>query len=531
MKHNLRILLPILIVLIGGGVIIAVSGIATGKNDDRNLQETFRTGWMDPSDKSTIVALNHEQEEALQSQQKESLEKDAVVDQAGNREQLLKADMQRFSQGGYQGAFLSMYPLDTFNEEDFNRYRGLKVMKFSNSFMDIGEMSNALAQILETRKNVETVYIGIDPEKISRPEDISEFLVPLIQNQSQTMFEILLSFPAMDYWVQKSSEETNQALRSYQQQPSMFLGLQNVTLYFLGGEEWLVCNSGNYISEFVANDQVARKLMLHTFCDHNFQLSPENANARMENMEKLVKKMREEPPVYNDQSDLAVVFFGDSIIGNYVDSLSVPEVVRSFSKAEVFNCGYGGTTAAQGEDSPICLPAVVDGMLSGDLSFLPMDSQAYLGLKQFHKASYDRVAFVINYGLNDYMKGAPIEGDDPYDVTTYSGALRTAVKDLREAYPEARIIIMAPNFTIFYNNGTDVNSEEGGVLTDYVKAAVKVGKELSVGYMNNYDDMGINEENQEVYLADGCHLNEEGRYLLGLRIVEKLQEEQPPAFQ
>lgn len=524
MKHILRVLLPILIVLAGVGAIIAVSGFNGAKNGERYAQETFGGSLMDPSDKSTIVALNNEKDEALQSQQKESLEKDAVMEQAGNREQMLQSDMQRFSRDEYQGVFMSMYPLDTFNEEDFLTYRGLKVMKFSNSFVDVAELAGALSKVLEARKDINTVYIGIDPEKAARPEDITEYLVPLMQNQSQTSFEILLSFPSMDYWVKKSAEETNNALKTYKQQPTLFFGMQNVTIYFLGSEEWLVCNSGNYISEYVANDQVARKLMLHTFCDHNFQLSPENANARMEIMEKLVAGMRENPPVYEEQSDLAVVFFGDSIIGNYVDSLSVPEVVRSFCKAEVFNCGYGGTTASRGEDSPICLTGIVEGLISGDLTMLPMDSQAYLGLKQFQKAEYNRLAFVINYGLNDYMKGFPVEGDGPEDDTSYSGALRAAVKQLQEAYPESKVIIMAPNFTIFYNNGTDINSDKGGVLTDYVKAAGKVAKELDLGYLNNYKDMGINEENQEVYLADGCHLNEEGRYLLGLRIVEKLQD-------
>lgn len=524
MKYFLRILLPIVIVLTAVGIIIALSTAVVRRNVDRGTQETYGWGLMESSDKATAAALNQEKEEALQSLQKESLEKDAVMEQPGNREQILQADMQRFSQGDYQAAFLSMFPLDTFKEEDFALYRGLKVMKSSYTFTGVSELASALVQVLDTKKNIDTVYIGIDPEKIVNSDEIKNELVPLLQNKSQITFEILLSFPSMDYWVQKSAEETNQALMAYKQQPTLFFDMQNVTIYFLGSEEWLVCNGGNYIGEFVINDQVARKLMLHTFCDHNFQLSPENANTRLNGMEKLVTRMREEPPVYENQTGLAVVFLGDSIIGNYVDSLSIPEVVRSLSKAEVFNCGYGGTTAAESEDSPICLTSIVAGLIEGDLSVLPMDSQAYLGLKQFQKAEYERLTFVINYGLNDYMKGNPLKGEDPYDATTYSGALRTAVRDLREAYPEAQIILMAPNFTIFYNNGTDVNGERAGKLTDYVDMVVKVGKELSAGCMNNYKDMGINEENQSAYLADGCHLNEEGRYLLGQRIVEKIQE-------
>ena len=136
------------------------------------------------------------------------------------------------------------------------------------------------------------------------------------------------------------------------------------------------------------------------------------------------------------------------------------------------------------------------------------------------------MCFLVHYGLNDYFNGVAVENaNDLYDVETYSGALRGSVQSLKEKYPDALIILMTPPFCCAFSNGMDRNSEVGGVLTEYVAAVEKVAKEQDVLCMNNYIGLGITEENSEVYLADGVHLNETGRFILGQQIVWVLQQQ------
>ena len=132
--------------------------------------------------------------------------------------------------------------------------------------------------------------------------------------------------------------------------------------------------------------------------------------------------------------------------------------------------------------------------------------------------------FVINYGINDYYDGLAVSSEDPYDISTYAGALRTAVQTLREAYNDIPIILQTPIFTTYFSNGTERNSAQGGVLEDYVNAVLTLGEELQVIVLNNYTELGINKDNQANFLLDGCHPNEQGRFLMGTKLIEKLQD-------
>lgn len=110
--------------------------------------------------------------------------------------------------------------------------------------------------------------------------------------------------------------------------------------------------------------------------------------------------------------------------------------------------------------------------------------------------------------------------EDSYDIGSYAGALRTGISTLKEAYPDAEILVLAPTYTAGFSGGTERNSEVGGILTDYVDATVRVAEVMGVHCINNYADSGINPDNQAQYLADGCHPNETGAFLLGNRIIE-----------
>ena len=59
-------------------------------------------------------------------------------------------------------------------------------------------------------------------------------------------------------------------------------------------------------------------------------------------------------------------------------------------------------------------------------------------------------------------------------------------------------------------------------MEDYTDAVIALSKELDVELLDNYHELGINAENHFTYLADGCHPNETGRFMIGQRIALKL---------
>ncbi len=139
-----------------------------------------------------------------------------------------------------------------------------------------------------------------------------------------------------------------------------------------------------------------------------------------------------------------------------------------------------------------------------------------------------RLCFVVNYGLNDYFNGSPVENaGEPLDISTYAGALRSGVRKLRAAYPEAVIILAAPNYVEYFTQGQEKQGAEGGCLTDYVDAAERVAREESVIFMNNYYDLGIDSSNSRFYLADGCHPGDNGRFMYAQALIRLIRSHFP----
>ena len=130
----------------------------------------------------------------------------------------------------------------------------------------------------------------------------------------------------------------------------------------------------------------------------------------------------------------------------------------------------------------------------------------------------------MNFGLNDYFGGHAVSNpNDPYDIGTYAGALRTGIKVLRENFPDAEILVTTPTYIMLFSGGTEKMGERGGVLTDYVDQTVSIAEEMEVRCINNYRISGIDENNWTQYLADGCHPNETGAFLLGGYILQEME--------
>lgn len=420
-----------------------------------------------------------------------------------------KNDLARIDSETYDTVFLSMFPIGNYTEESFAYWRGQTVMKADYTAPDLKTIQTYMNKIAKSGNEISFAYLGIRPEIISVTD-----LVSLLRQYPSVHYQIILPYPCIEYWKGLSDSELSEKLNAYQAAAETLIQENNASVY-LFSKEWLICNPANYADTFSTTTDTSLTLMLNCDQDHQFVLTQENIVENFKAFTTLVEQERSSSVVYPDLSGQEIVFFGDSVIGNYNDSTSIPGVVNGLTGATVYNCGYGGNTATYiGED--ITLPGIIDAFIREDLTQIPKDKQIYLGMSSyFEKTSdMDPSCFVINYGLNDYFERLPISSGDAYDTGTYAGALRTAIRTLQEHYPDSQIILMTPNYT---NNTTPPKGviESTNPLCNYVNAVLMVGKEMNVSVLDNYANLGIHKKNHGLYLADAVHPNEATRFLIG----------------
>lgn len=427
-------------------------------------------------------------------------------------------DFQRISYEVYDTVFLSMFPIDNYKEADFSYYRGLTVLKTDNILQDSSDLERYFNHIAETDNPVSTAYLGIYPERVTVAE-ISE----LARNYPSISFEIILPFLSASYWKKLSEEEFTQLLAAYETFLTDAGQFPDTKFYFLSAEDWLINNPTNYVNDYDCSEFVVHKMFLYTFCDNAFRITSENADKLRLQTRDVLTSVRENAPTYPDFSEYDIVFWGDSIIGNYTGSLSIPGVVNGLTGAAVYNCGYGGTSASLGPETSVSLPGIVKAFFEKDLSEIPTEAQIYEGFLSYINAPHidKKTCYVIHYGINDYFRGHPISSDDPLDITTYAGAIRNAVACIKENSPDSQIILCTP---IYCGYATDESDEPGIIhLQEYVDAVFTLAEELDVDVLDNFYAMGVNSSNYEEYLLDMVHPNEKYRFMIAQKVIESIR--------
>lgn len=431
----------------------------------------------------------------------------------------VKNDFERLETEEYDTVFFSMYPTDYYQAEDYALFRAMDIVRTDYDITNGRMLQLYINKMKVSGNGVTTVYLGIRPEKVSA-KDVTK----IVQENPDVTFEITLAHPCIDFWIDKSEKDTEKIIERYKELAESLLTLPNARVYFFGSQEWLICNSANYEDSFLTNPEVSRFLLANTDMLHPYMLSEASFEAQFAGMFDLIRRQRENPIQYPNGSNMDIVFLGDSIIGNYTDSLSVPEVVKALTGARVYNCGYGGRSAALGEKDDLSVSMIVEGIIQGDISGFPTESQVYLGSKEFLECqdTNRNLMFVIHYGFNDYSKGYPVKTENVEDEYSYSGAMRLAVQKIKEAYPEAGILIMVPGFASFFDCGEQIMGQ-GSKLEAYRVAARDLARELDVDCLDLAEQMPTNTENWSLYLADDVHFNERGRYMVGQLISLEIQ--------
>ncbi len=247
------------------------------------------------------------------------------------------------------------------------------------------------------------------------------------------------------------------------------------------------------------------------------------------------------------QKVVDMVVFGDSVYTDIGDMTAIPDRLADALDMSVYNASMGGTCAARLEKErrlDVAKGSVSLTGLTKAIRSMDFTVQQSVRIRESNTELFPEIVdglaeidfsqvkvIVIGKGLNDYNGGAPIEnGEEPYDVYTFLGAIRSAVKDLRERNPEVRIILVTPIYAWYTPQG--LNCEEvdngGGFLEDYVNAELGLAEELHVEvvdlYHNFFQEKSL--ENWGQYTIDGFHPNEAGREMITEKICDLFRTEE-----
>ncbi|MDE5939118.1 MAG: SGNH/GDSL hydrolase family protein [Lachnospiraceae bacterium] len=250
------------------------------------------------------------------------------------------------------------------------------------------------------------------------------------------------------------------------------------------------------------------------------------------------------------QYDMQIVILGDSIMDGDRTESGAADIIGEQLNAKIYNMSMGGTTAALLPNDQYnfatwdsrCLLGVVNGIL-GNINTDIFDGYAageVLKTCDFDKTDY----FIIEYGVNDFLTGQIpnsryLEGGDTLAVDgthTYTGALEDAVGRLRERFPDAGILLVAPHYCQVFNGSTFIGDGYSldygyGPLITYARGAGYVAglfEEDGVFFFNAFEDSGIDAGTADQYLADGIHMTPLGARVYAEKIAKIIYNDYAP---
>lgn len=247
------------------------------------------------------------------------------------------------------------------------------------------------------------------------------------------------------------------------------------------------------------------------------------------------------PSVKSERYD--VVFFGDSLIEGTGRYETIPQILGDLLGMKTLNAGFGGLSMAESAKegypgdysyfySMITLSELwknnaLDSLLSATASkeyILPNGWQDKIDTLSKLDISGVRLV-LIEYGVNDYLGGNQVDNpEDAYDVRTFCGALRKSIENIREASPQAQIVLVTPTYMRSGFGECTEYDFGGGTLDRYVNKEIEIAGEYGIPIVDNFHDAIVNKENLETVTYDNLHTNEEGNKLITDNILKRLKE-------
>ena len=164
------------------------------------------------------------------------------------------ADLGRLQQESYQGVFCSMYAPEAFPEDIYSTYMGYDAVSCSHRLTSFSDISDYLETAFSSGNEVTHVLLILDPLLLWNSNfhnnsrfyaSFDEDLLAYVDSYSGVEFTIVFSCPSLKYWQAHSSDtETYENLVQVLAAPLSVR--ENVSLFFPGGEEWLISNPDAY---------------------------------------------------------------------------------------------------------------------------------------------------------------------------------------------------------------------------------------------------------------------------------------------
>ena len=242
--------------------------------------------------------------------------------------------------------------------------------------------------------------------------------------------------------------------------------------------------------------------------------------------------------VGNGLNGKKIVFFGDSITGNYVPPLDIPSMIAALTGADCYNAGFGGCSMATGAfRTQFSMAAIAKAINENDYS-IQEESGVEIAYQQettsgFVNSGIDYVPdhidmmenldwstvdyAIIFYGTNDFTNARELDNaSDKYDTTTYKGAFRYSVEKILSVYPNIKILPITPMWRWYPDADPYIDSDtkviNGHTLHEFAQALEEVAKEYHFPVLDLYYNCGFNKFNKlsYFYANDGTHPKRNG---------------------
>ena len=422
----------------------------------------------------------------------------------------------------YNCVFLSMFPIDTFQEKDFSYFRADDVLLLKYVIPNYQVLKRYLKDVQSSENEMHSIYLGIDPKKITASQ-----ILELQEAFPDVTFEIIPTYRRLSQWMKDLHPE--KTFNAYLDMAEKLLGNEHIHVYSFFAQEWLISDNANYVTGNLLTESVAHRVYVYADTAHHCNFTPNDIADTFNDFSRLLSETKSGALKNPDLSAWDVILLGDSVIGNFVEHDSIPSLISAFSGARTYNCGLGGATAGGEETNSIGY--LLNAYLSKDLSSISEDTAIYSGLQKRWAdealASQQKTVFVLHFGLNDYLSGFPVDNpEDSYDINTFCGAMRKAIETLQTERPDAKILLIAPNAITCHNAGTRIWGANGAPLADYVNALLQIGKDYGIPVQDDFHEI-ISAQRADYFLEDQLHPNEYGRYKIAKELIRQIKELDP----
>lgn len=243
-----------------------------------------------------------------------------------------------------------------------------------------------------------------------------------------------------------------------------------------------------------------------------------------------------------------IVNFGDSIFGNYKAPNDISSYLAQATQATVYNVAFGGCRMSTHIDehyNAFSMHNLADAIAKKDWSL--QDSMMAKTdwtpnvrfaphLQSLKSIDFNKVDIItIAYGTNDFTGKTPLDNPaNPYDTSTFGGALRYSIETISKAYPNIQIVICTPIYRFWIdkenNNAYLYDSEshvvENNKLTDFVALCKDIADEYELLCIDNYSGSGICYDNRTVCFPEtsGVHPNQTGLKMIADNMAAVLLE-------